>query len=90
MDRRIKKFIDDEVKRFDLRINLSKEEINNSYFSITNLDEEADCKTVEDRLLYLYEYLLNDMTLNNEITQVHADEYYNNIKKQIKEMEYVR
>lgn len=75
----INEYIKRKCKKFNLTPNVTDEQIKDYYYTLTGLtDEETDVKTVKSKKEYLYNYILNDMIKNFEITQEQAKNFYSN------------
>ena len=56
----------------------TEEDIDNYYYTITNIEDDG--KNTENKVLYVYDYILNNMLRDGDITRELVNEIYNDIK----------
>lgn len=81
-ERYINEYIFKECAKFGLTAKTTNKQIIQFYKQITLLDNEK--VPIKDKKIYLYNYLVNDMVKDKEITQEQGEAFINKIKQQIK------
>lgn len=84
MLKNIFEYIEDECKKFDLSLDTPSHKIEEYYVSLTGQDDDNE-KTIQEKRDYLYNYLLEDMEINNEISVRDKNLYYGYISVVMKE-----
>lgn len=77
------KYIEKECRKFDLTSNTSDEKIEEYYVVLTGLDEKHGMN-IKDKRRYLYDYLINDMIRNEEITLEQGKQYLKYLERKEK------
>lgn len=81
-NRSIKKafeYIEEECKKFDLSLDTPSHKIEEYYVSLTGQEDDFE-KTIQDKREYLYNYLLEDMEINDEISEEESKLYSSYLK----------
>lgn len=78
----VNKYILKQCARFELTEKTSNKKISQYYKQLTSLDN--DRLSIKDKKIYLYDYIVNDMIKNEEITQQQGEAFMNKIKQKIK------
>lgn len=81
-NRDVNKYILEECAKFNLTENITNKEVNMYYEQLTSIND--DNISVKDKKIYLYDYLVNDMIKDGEITQQEGKDFMKQIEKQEK------
>lgn len=78
----VNKYILEECAKFNLTEKTTNQEIEKYYKILTSLDDND--LSIKEKRIYLYNYLVNDMIKNNEVTEQEGKKFIEKIEKQIK------
>lgn len=81
-NRDVNKYILEECANFNLTDKITNQEVKEYYKQITLLDN--DKLSINDKKIYLYDYVVTDMIRNKDITQQEGEVFMKQISKQIK------
>ena len=81
-EKEVNKYILKQCAKFDLRKKTSNKKISEYYKQLTSLDN--DRLSIKDKRIYLYNYIVNDMIKDEEITQQQGEAFMNKIKQKIR------
>ena len=81
-EKEVNKYILKQCAKFDLRKKTSNKKISEYYKQLTSLDN--DILSIKDKRIYLYNYIVNDMIKDEEITQQQGEAFMNKIKQKIR------